>query len=589
MTFRAKPVVKRAHRSPHDSASRRTLYTNLAFGGVILLAIAILGAAAGASWYGDHLAAIARVHGVDITKDQFRERILIENFRFDVAERKVRDAFNGGRLTESQQNQQLQFIAQAREEGQLASIALERLIDGLLQKRLATELGVTVDEAAIDAKLVEESTTPEERHLWIIDVEPETDDGSDEPTTAQRQAAKAAADQALADIRGGKPFEEVARVVSTDPSASQGGDLGWVNRENSLDEPFMAAVFAVDVNVPTDVIEGEDGIYRIGRVSEIEPERVDATYQDQIVADKIPLESYREAVRSDVTREALEKRIVADVVEAATPQRRVQEIYIAEAQSQGPGDQVKVSHILYAPKDDPDGAGALPETDPAWAEAKKAAQAGYDTLKPLIGKPAELEEAFVELARKDSDEPGADTSGGDLPYFVREDVDRGFGDAIFKDGLEKGDLLEPAKSQFGWHVILFEDRRLDPQQRMNGAKLSAEQGEDFGKLAKELSEAPEASENGEIGWVARGQFDKQLEDPIFATAVGEVSDIVTIEGDGFYLYKILEEAVRKPEGNQIKTLTDSAFSNWYSEKKEAADIFRDPSLFTDPTTPELVE
>jgi parvulin-like peptidyl-prolyl isomerase len=205
-----------------------------------------------------------------------------------------------------------------------------------------------------------------------------------------------------------------------------------------------------------------------------------------------------------------------------------------------------------------------------------------------VGKTDELEKAFEERAKNESDEPGADTSGGDLPYFTREEVDRGFGDAIFKNGLEKGDLLEPAKSQFGWHVILFEERRLDPEQRMNGAKLRAEQGEDFGKLAEELSEAPEASENGEIGWVARGQFDTALEDPIFATLVGQVSDIVTIEGDGFYLYKILEEKVRKPEGEQLETLEKSAFSNWYSQKKDAADIFRDPSLFVDNTTTDAV-
>lgn len=587
MTFRAKPVVKRAHRSPHESASRRNLYINLAFGGIVLLAVLILAAAAGATWYGDHLGAIAKVNGVDITKDQFRERLRIENFRFDVAERRVRDAFNDGRLTEAQQNQQLQFIAQTRE--QVGSLALERLIDAQLQKTLAAELGVTVDEGAIDAKLLEEATSVEERHVWIIDVEPETDAGADEPTAAQKEAAKKKADQALADIKGGTSFQDVAKVVSTDPSAAQGGDLGWVNRENSLDEPFLAAVFAAEVNVPTEVIEGEDGIYRIGLVSEIEAERVEAGYQDQIVAKQIPIEAYRAAVRADLTRTALEDRIVADVVDTETVQRRVQEIYIAESQSQGGGDQVKVSHILYSPKDDPDGAGSLAADDPAWAAAEAEARAAYDALKPLVGKQAELEKAFEERARKESDEGGADTSGGDLPYFAREEVDAGFGDAIFKTGLKKGDLLEPAKSQFGWHVILFEDRRLDPEQRMNGAKLRAEQGEDFAKLARELSEGPEAAEGGEIGWVARGQFDRTLEDAIFGVEVGKVSEIVPIEGDGWYLYKVVEEATRKADGDQKQALEQSAFENWYSEKKAAADVWRDPALFVDSGTTEAVQ
>src|SRR4051812_23271447 len=41
---------------------------------------------------------------------------------------------------------------------------------------------------------------------------------------------KAKADQALADIRGGKSFEEVAKQVSSGPTAAQGGDLGLFKR-----------------------------------------------------------------------------------------------------------------------------------------------------------------------------------------------------------------------------------------------------------------------------------------------------------------------------------------------------------------------
>jgi len=588
MTFRAKPVVKRARRTGSDSAGRRTLYTNLAFTGIIVLAVLILAGAAGATWYDDHFGAIARVDGATITKDQYRERYLIEQIRLDIAASKIQDAFNDGRLTDAQVQQQLGLITQRRDPQQLGGLTLERLVDAQLQSRLASELGVTVDDAAIDARLTEEATSPEERHVWIIDLEPAIDDGKDEPTAAQKAEAKAKADQALADINGGKPFEEVAKVVSTDPTKAQGGDLGWIARETALDEAFLEAVFAAPVDEPTAVIEGADGIYRIGRVTEVEPERVDVTYQQRITDRNIKLEAYRTAVRADLVREALEKRIVADVVDTATPQRRVQEIYIAEAQTPGAGDQVKVRHILYAPKDDPQGAGDLPQDDPAWAAAEGEARAAYDALKVSVDKPEELQAAFDARAKLDSDEDGAETSGGDLPYFTREEVDPTFGDAIFKDGLKKGDLLEPVRSQFGWHVILFEDRRLDPEQRMNGAKLRAEQGEDFGKLAEELSEGSEAAKGGEIGWVARGQLDKQREDAIFATEVGKVSDIVTIEGDGSWIYKVVEEQVRKPDGEQKTTLEGTAFGNWYSDKKAAADIFRDPELFVDPgTTTEL--
>lgn len=45
-------------------------------------------------------------------------------------------------------------------------------------------------------------------------------------------AAKEVADRALADIRGGEAFEEVAKRVSDDPSAQAGGDLGTLTEDH---------------------------------------------------------------------------------------------------------------------------------------------------------------------------------------------------------------------------------------------------------------------------------------------------------------------------------------------------------------------
>ncbi len=47
MTFRAKPVVKRAHRPSWESQDRRNFYLNLGFGLVVVLAVVILLVAAG--------------------------------------------------------------------------------------------------------------------------------------------------------------------------------------------------------------------------------------------------------------------------------------------------------------------------------------------------------------------------------------------------------------------------------------------------------------------------------------------------------------------------------------------------------------
>ena len=66
---------------------------------------------------------------------------------------------------------------------------------------------------------------------------------------------------------------------------------------------------------------------------------------------------------------------------------------------------------------------------------------------------------FAALAKQKSKDPGA-AEGGDLGYFSREQMVPEFAEVAFK--LEKGQLSEPVKSQFGWHIIKVEDKRAKP-------------------------------------------------------------------------------------------------------------------------------
>lgn len=576
MTFRARPSGDRQRRSSMDAASRRSLYINIGFAVVVVASLGILILAAVASWWGDHFASVATVNGTSISKDDYRDRVAVEDFRLDQQESRVRDDLNAGRLTDVQANQQLSFIEQQRQ--QVSSLALERLIDAEIQRGLAVEEGVEVTESDVDARLIEEATLPEQRHIWMLEVRPEVSDGATEPTAEQQAAAKAKADKALADIKGGTSFEDVAREVSDHSSSEQGGDLGWIKADNALDPAFSEAVFGAAVDTPTDVIEGEDGAYRIGRISELVAETVDDTYESRITSAGISMGSYREAVTADVTRQKLDDQVTADVVNTPTPQRRASEIYVAE--TQGAGDEVKTSHILYSPNDDPSNAASLAEDDPAWAKAEEEAKAAYDKLLALVGTP-ELEATFADMAREESDDTGSGADGGQLPFYTRDQVDRAFGDAIFDPALKPGDLLEPVRSSFGWHVILFDESRAPAQERIVGAQLEASAPDaDFAAIARDRSEGPTAADGGDLGWVARLQLQKELEDAIFSAPIGGMTDVVDIPGDGFYLFKIFAEETRLPEGEQKTTLENTAFSTWYAQKKAAATIERNQSELT---------
>jgi len=63
---------------------------------------------------------------------------------------------------------------------------------------------------------------------------------------------------------------------------------------------------------------------------------------------------------------------------------------------------------------------------------------------------------FATLAKEKSKDPGG-ADGGDLGYFTKDQMVPEFSEVAFK--LEKGQLSDPVKSQFGWHVIKVEDKR----------------------------------------------------------------------------------------------------------------------------------
>ncbi|AMJ61680.1 peptidylprolyl isomerase [Bosea sp. PAMC 26642] len=69
-------------------------------------------------------------------------------------------------------------------------------------------------------------------------------------------------------------------------------------------------------------------------------------------------------------------------------------------------------------------------------------------------------EDFAKVAAELSKDPGSGKEGGSLGWFSKDRMVPEFAEAAFK--LEKGQVSEPVKSQFGWHVIKLEDRRTKP-------------------------------------------------------------------------------------------------------------------------------
>jgi peptidyl-prolyl cis-trans isomerase D len=112
----------------------------------------------------------------------------------------------------------------------------------------------------------------------------------------------------------------------------------------------------------------------------------------------------------------------------------VQQFYAANPDRFGEPEQRRARHILIP-------AGSSPDEE---AQARDKATA---ILARLRSEPAR----FEELAKAESQDTGSAERGGDLGYFGRGAMAKPFEDAAF--GLEKGQLSEPVRSEFGFHII----------------------------------------------------------------------------------------------------------------------------------------
>ena len=156
---------------------------------------------------------------------------------------------------------------------------------------------------------------------------------------------------------------------------------------------------------------------------------------------------------------------IADAAPEPDFELLAREAYLAEREKFKVPEQVSVSHILIGINEKRDDAQAL-------ARAK-------EVLKKLKGG-AE----FAELAGEYSDDPSVAGNKGSMGYFPRGRMVKPFEDKAFAMSKE-GELSEPVKSQFGYHIIRFDGR--NPERTLA-----------FDEVRAELIEQAEARFAGEI-------------------------------------------------------------------------------------------
>ncbi|MGC8738073.1 MAG: peptidylprolyl isomerase [Candidatus Hydrogenedens sp.] len=107
------------------------------------------------------------------------------------------------------------------------------------------------------------------------------------------------------------------------------------------------------------------------------------------------------------------------------------------------------------------------------------------------------------------------------------------------------------------------------------------QGADFGSIAENESQGPEADKSGLIGWVSRGDLVPELEQEIEKMSVGEISQPIETEW-GFHILKVEEkEDSGKLSYEQARIIIEpklkeqyinDRYQKWLNEIKKGANI-----------------
>ncbi len=216
-------------------------------------------------------------------------------------------------------------------------------------------------------------------------------------------------------------------------------------RESLLERQFRSAINDSSIALPSEVavvkrLQDQQRSYRAVRVSRTQFD------QDIDVSDD-DVQAYYEA-NSDQFKSP--QRVSVDFLEITTADFdsdiAVDEVILrAEYEDKKArflvGEQRLVSHILFE----------LPAGADADAESAVLAEAN------MIAEQARQDDAdFAALAITHSDDVGSGKEGGDLGWIADDgQMVRPFADAVF--GLESGEISDPVKTRFGFHVIALKD------------------------------------------------------------------------------------------------------------------------------------
>jgi len=174
--------------------------------------------------------------------------------------------------------------------------------------------------------------------------------------------------------------------------------------------------------------------------------------EDKKLSDDAAFKRKLEFARQKLLMESLLNQVAKD----ASTDAAMRAVYDDAVTKIPAEEEVKAAHILIR----------------ATAGDEKASKAAEDKIKAVIARLNKGED-FAKVAGEVTEDPSGKANGGDLGYFTKDQMVPEFANVAFS--LEKGKISAPVKTQFGWHVIKTEDKRVKPKPSFEDVKSQVEQ------------------------------------------------------------------------------------------------------------------
>ena len=575
-SFRGRPSGK--HARTWDDRDRRSMLLNIGFGVTIVAALLLLIVAFAASWYDDNLAPAGSVDGQTITKDEYNRQLAINNFRIDYAQRRIRTLLTAGRIRADDAQARLPALDQRNQ--QAAPIALEQLIDGRIMEQLAPPAGRDRHRRG--------RRRPARRGGDDARAPPRVDDrgrahharrARPSPTGRRSPRRRPRPPRRSPTSRPARRSRRSRRASPRTRPRTRAATSGSSTTTPRSTPPFVEALFAAAEDAPTEVIEGADGVFRVGQVSEIVAPVVDATLAAQVQDEGIKLEDFRDLApprrRPAPSCPTRSSRSTSRRARSARSPRSS----CSRARASPPRARSRSATSCTRPTATRPPRPRWPTTTRPGPRRRLKARATYDKLK---ADPSQ----FDAIARAESDEDAGGHQRRQAAVLLARRRDR--------RGVRGRDLrarppARPAPRAGQVRVRLARDpgdaRPDRPRVGGQARPTTSTAGRStFADAARDNSDNAEAAEGGDIGWVGKGQLSageggRDLRGPHRQgqrAARGR-------RARASYLYLVSDEQTREPDAEQQAALESSAFSIWYSKQKDGFDVTRDPAI-AEPTT-----